>query len=304
VDDHGVIIDRRAGRISTETCEELTRLLGQIEIDGAEIIVLPVAEHRFALVLRGQNLFADLARSDPGYTGEIPPPVAARSQRAGRTAQIVNQFISRARDLLAEKHPANMVITRGYSSLPQLPKMPEVYKLNPLAIASYPLYRGVARLVGMQVVSKPKDLQEEIEQLQRYYDDFDFFFVHAKYADTKGEDGDFDAKVAVLEEIDSHLKPLADMSPEALIIAGDHSTPAVLSGHSWHPVPFTLVSPWGRVDSSDAFSESACARGCLGTFPAMDVMPLAMAHALKLTPDGLAFFRTACKMRRRPCVLR
>jgi 2,3-bisphosphoglycerate-independent phosphoglycerate mutase len=286
VDDRGIITDRRAGRLSTEKNTELCRSLNNIAIDGAEISVLTVKEHRFVLILRGEALSPELADSDPQQPGVAPKKVEALSPQAQRTADIANEFISQARSLLQGKTPANMVLLRGFSHCPDIPTIPEIYKLNPAAIATYPMYRGLAKLVGMQILPGGKNITEQLNSLRRYYADYDFFFVHFKNTDARGEDGDFRAKVQAIEELDNALPSLLSLDPEVLIITGDHSTPATLAMHGWHPVPFMLKSKWCRPDNVAEFSERACLAGGMGRFPATEIMPLAMANALKLDKFG------------------
>jgi len=286
LDDKGIIADRRAGRISTEKNIELCRSLDNIAIDGAEISVLPVKEHRFVLILRGEALSPELADSDPQQAGLAPRKVETLSPQAQKTARIVNEFVSQARSFLQGEAPANMVLLRGFSRRPDIPPIPDIYKLKPAAIATYPMYRGLARLVGMQVLPGGESITEQLNSLRRYYADYDFFFVHFKSTDARGEDGDFRAKVQAIEELDNALPSLLSLDPEVLIITGDHSTPATLAMHSWHPVPFMLKSKWCRPDNVTEFSERACLAGGMGRFPATEIMPLAMANALKLDKFG------------------
>jgi 2,3-bisphosphoglycerate-independent phosphoglycerate mutase len=286
VDDKGIITDRRAGRISTEKNTELCRLLNNIAIEGAEISVLPVKEHRFVLILRGKALSPELADSDPQQTGLASKKIEALSPQSQRTAKIANEFVSQARSQLQHKSPANMVLLRGFSRRPDIPSIPEIYKLKPAAIAIYPMYRGLARLVGMQVLLGGENITEQMNNLRHYYADYDFFFVHFKSTDARGEDGNFRAKVQAIEELDNALPSLLSLDPEVLIVTGDHSTPATLAMHSWHPVPFMLKSKWCRHDNVAEFSERTCLAGGMGRFPATEIMPLAMANALKLDKFG------------------
>jgi 2,3-bisphosphoglycerate-independent phosphoglycerate mutase len=286
VDDKGIIIDRRAGRLSTDKNTELCRLLNNIAIDGAEISVLPVKEHRFVLILRGEALSSELADSDPQQAGLSPKKIEALSPQAQRTAEFANEFMSQASSRLQHEPSANMVLLRGFSRRPDIPTLPEIYKLKPAAIATYPMYRGLARLVGMQVLPGSESITEQLDNLRRYYDDYDFFFIHFKNTDARGEDGNFRAKVQAIEEIDDALPGLLNLNPEVLIVTGDHSTPATLASHGWHPIPFMLKSRWCRPDNVAEFSERACLAGGMGRFPATEVMPLAMANALKLDKFG------------------
>jgi 2,3-bisphosphoglycerate-independent phosphoglycerate mutase len=286
VDDKGLITHRRAGRLATDKNAKLCRLLNDITIEGAEISVLPVKEHRFVLILRGEALSPELADSDPQQLGLAPKKIEALSPQAQKTAEIANEFVSQARILLHGEAPANMVLLRGFSRRPQIPSLPEIYKLKPAAIATYPMYRGLARLVGMKVLTAGENITEQLNSLRRYYAEYDFFFVHFKNTDTKGEDGDFRAKVQAIEELDNALPDLLSLDPDVLVITGDHSTPAPLAMHSWHPVPFMLKSKWCRPDNVAEFSERACLAGGMGRFPATEIMPLAMANALKLDKFG------------------
>lgn len=286
VDAEGIITDRRAGRIPTEKSTELCRSLNNIAIDGAEISVLPVKEHRFVLILRGEALSPELADSDPQQVGLAPKKVEVLSPQAQKTARIANEFVFQARSFLQGEDPANMVLLRGFSRRPNIPPISEIYKLKPAAMAIYPMYRGLARLVGMRVLQGGENITDQLNSLRRYYADYDFFFVHFKNTDARGEDGDFQAKVQSIEELDNALPSLLNLDPEVLIITGDHSTPATLAMHSWHPVPFMLKSKWCSPDDVTEFSERACLTGGMGRFPATEIMPLAMANALKLDKFG------------------
>jgi len=286
IDDAGLVTDRRAGRISTEKCAELCRLLDGETIDGVKVIVSPVREHRFIAVFRGDGLVPDISDSDPQQTGVAPLSVTAASAQAGGVADIANRFISAAREALAEQQPANMILLRGFSCLPQMPTMGEIFKLKPAAVASYPMYRGLAKLVGMDVLETGAGIDDEIAVLKRGYADYDYFFVHVKGADSAGEDGDFERKVSVIEEVDRALPGLLEVEPDVIIVAGDHSTPALLKGHSWHPTPALLRSRYCRPDEVTRFTEAACCRGGLGRLPAAQIMLLAMANALKLNKFG------------------
>ncbi len=287
IDSKGLVTDRRAGRISTEENAKLCKKLSHnIKLQGAELFVVPVKEHRFLLVLRGEGLTGDAGDSDPEQVGVVPLNVVAHSPKGKKTARLANEFIAEAKADLADSHPANMVLLRGFSQHPNLPTLNETFKLNPAAIAVYPMYRGLAKLVGMKILNAGATIEEEFDTLIKHYAEHDFFFIHVKKTDSTGEDGDFDAKVRALEELDRLLPRITVLNPDVLIVAGDHSTPAMLKGHSWHPVPLVLYSKWCRADHVREFGETACASGGLGKFPAVEVMPLAMANALKLTKFG------------------
>jgi 2,3-bisphosphoglycerate-independent phosphoglycerate mutase len=286
VDDRGVITHRRAGRISTDKNTVLCRLLNTITIAGAEISVLPVREHRFVLILQGEVLSPEVGDSDPQQIGQAPKKIEALSPQAQKTADIANEFVSQASNLLKGKDPANMVLLRGFSRRPHLPSISEIYKLKPAAIATYPMYRGLARLVGMKVLPGGEGITDQLNSLQRHYAKYDFFFIHFKTTDARGEDGDFQAKVQAIEELDKALPALLSLDPDVLVVTGDHSTPATVAMHSWHPVPFMLKSKWCRPDGVAEFSEQACLAGGMGRFPATEIMSLAMANALKLDKFG------------------
>ena len=286
VNDQGVITDRRAGRITTDKCTVLCKLLGQITLKDVEPFVSPVKEHRFSFVLRGKELRSELGDTDPQRTGLAPYPAKHTKMIAKHTADIVNEFISKAKGILAKHHPANMILLRGFSKLPDIPSMREIYKLTPAAIASYPMYKGLAKLVEMKIFSADGGIKEELNVLADCYSEHDFFYIHVKGADSAGEDGDFKRKVGIIEQVDSALPQLLNLKPEVIVVTGDHSTPALLKGHSWHPVPVLLYSQWCRPDSVEEFSESACIAGGLGRLSAADIMPLAMANALKLIKFG------------------
>ena len=199
---------------------------------------------------------------------------------------MARQFIERAGKVLAEHHPANMILLRGFARRPHWPTMNEVYKLKPAAIAGYPMYRGLAKLVGMDILETDSNIENEVSVLRENYAKYDFFFLHVKQTDSAGEDGDFDRKVRVIEQVDRAVSELLSLEPDVIVVSGDHSTPARLKGHSWHPVPVLLYSRWCRPDSVSQFGESACLSGGLGRLPATQIMPLAMANALKLTKFG------------------
>jgi 2,3-bisphosphoglycerate-independent phosphoglycerate mutase len=286
VDEAGRVTDRRAGRISTDTCAELCDVLREIKLPDVELFVEPVREHRFLLVLRASGLDGRLSETDPQRLDVEPPPVQALAPEAESTASYVNQFIQEAKRILAGHHPANMLLLRGFSKHPSLPCFEDVFRMRAAAVAVYPMYRGLAKLVGMTILPTGVTLEDELETLQAHWEEFDFFFLHYKRADAAGEDGDFEAKIAALEAADAVIPSLREMEPDVLMVAGDHSTPSMLAAHSWHSVPFVLCSRWCRADRNEEFNESACAAGALGTFPATEVMPLAMANARRLTKYG------------------
>jgi 2,3-bisphosphoglycerate-independent phosphoglycerate mutase len=286
VDAEGKITDRRAGRIPTEVCVKLTDRLRSIKLPGVEVLVEPVQEHRFVLVLRGPGLSGRLSETDPQALGKPPLPVRALEPAAERTAELVNSFVEQARRLLADAAPANMALLRGFDRLPDLPRFPEVYGMRAAAIAAYPMYRGLAKLVGMDVIKTGKTYADEIATLREHWQAYDFFFVHYKDTDKAGEDGKFDAKVEALERFDGFVPAVRELKPDVLVVTGDHATPSVLAGHGWQPVPVLLWSRYCGADPVSTFTERACATGTLGTLPAHHLMPLVMANALRLTKFG------------------
>lgn len=287
LDDDGRVTDRRAGRISTETNEELCELLREIEIDGADVHIRTVKEHRMLFVLRGADLSDEIEDTDPQQTGKKPLDPLALSQRAERTSKLVREFLDKASQKLADRAPANGLLLRGFAQQPEWPTFEEAFGLRSAAIASYPMYRGVASLLGMDTLEGPASLQEKFAIARDHWDDYDFFFIHKKSVDSRGEDGDFEAKMRSIEEADEQLQGLLDLDPDVVLVTGDHSTPAQLAYHSWHPVPVVLWSEHCRADAVETFGERACLSGALGArLPAIDLMPLALANALRLEKFG------------------
>jgi 2,3-bisphosphoglycerate-independent phosphoglycerate mutase len=286
VDGEGRTTDRRAGRISTDLCVKLCEGLRKITVDGAEIVIEPVKEHRFVLILRGDGLSGAVSETDPQALGVPPLPARALEPAAERTAAAVNQFVERARQLLRDAAPANMVLLRGFDRQPDIPLFPETFRLRAAAVAAYPMYRGLARLVGMDVLDTGSTFADEIATLKRHWDSYDFFFLHYKDTDKAGEDGDFDAKVDALERFDARLPDVLALRPDVLAISGDHSTPSILAAHGWQPVPALVASAYCGADHVSRFTERDCAGGALGLVPAQDLMPVLMANALRLAKYG------------------
>jgi 2,3-bisphosphoglycerate-independent phosphoglycerate mutase len=287
VNAQGLITDRRAGRVSTDENARRCELLRQIKLPGVQVFVEPVREHRFLLVLRGEGLAGGLSESDPQREGVKPLPVRALRPEAEATAALLNDFIAQSQSILAAHPPANMLTLRGLDKRPAMPSIAETCRFRAAAIAAYPMYRGLAKLVGMQVLATGATFADELETLKKSWDGFDYFFIHFKAADSAGEDGDFQAKMRALEEIDGYIDDLHALQADVLMIGGDHSTPATVAGHSWHAVPFLFhAKTFARHDVTEGFNERACRNGVLGTFPAKDVLSLAMAHAGRLTKFG------------------
>lgn len=287
VDGNGNITDRRAGRIPTEECARRVEILRQIQIPGVKIFVEPVKEYRFVLVLRGEGLEEGIPDNDPQLTGVPALPIRAENPQAEKTAEVLRQWWAEANRLLADHAPANSCLLRGISKDPGLPRFPEVYKMRSAAVAVYPMYKGVARLVGMDVIEHTAETPaQEFEVVRQNWDKYDFFFVHIKKTDSYGEDGKFPERVHVIETVDEALPILLDLKPDVVVITGDHSTPAALKRHSWHRVPVLLAADTARFGKPDKFGEAACVTGTLGSIRHVDIMPLALAHALRLGKYG------------------
>ena len=286
VDGDGLLVDRRAGRIPTEFSAPLCERLDKIEIDGVQIDVFPVQDYRFVLRLRGEGLSELISETDPQVTGAAALPVKPLTPEAKRTAELVNEFVSQASKLLAEEERANMVLLRGFAQMPNLPPMNDAYQLNTAGIAAYPMYRGLAEVAGMKVIPTGRTFGDELETLRQNFDNHDFFFIHYKPADAAGEDGDFDAKVKCLEDLDPFIPQIRELNPDVFLVAGDHATPAIMAAHSWHPVPFMLHSKLTRGEGVPRFNERTCAQGSVGSILATQVMLLAMSHAGKLQKYG------------------
>lgn len=286
VDKNGNITDRRAGRIPTEKCAELCALLSGINLPGIKLFVQPVKDHRFLVVFRSHGLPPNLEDTDPQKLGVPALDPKALDKPSAESARVVESFVKQARSRLAGQHPANMILLRGFSSLPHVPALGEICGLRTAAVAAYPMYKGLARLLGMTVFNSGPDFNVEMKVLKEHYGAFDFFFVHFKKTDAAGEDGDFERKVAAIEEFDAGIPKVVSLQPAVLAVTGDHSTPAALKSHSWHSVPFLLSSRWCRPSHIIKFGESDCARGNLGIFPAVSIMPMLMAHAQRLNKYG------------------
>ncbi|RJQ43955.1 MAG: 2,3-bisphosphoglycerate-independent phosphoglycerate mutase [Nitrospiraceae bacterium] len=289
---NGIITDRRAGRIPTGKSKELTEKLQKelSSIDEAELIFAPGMEHRFAVLIRfPEPLEADAAMisdTDPQKEGKAPLYPSALAKNSESVSRIAEKLINKAHDILKNETKANYILTRGFSSMPHIPNFDEAFGLNALAIATYPMYRGLAKLVGMDTPALEGSVEDEIRFLKQKYNDHDFFFMHVKKVDSYGEDGNFKGKAARIEEFDKLLPQILELKPDVLVITGDHSTPSIMKGHSWHPVPVLINSPYVLGKICDAFSERQFVKGELGIFPAVNIMPLALAHAGRLKKFG------------------
>ena len=286
VDSSGSLVDRRAGRIPTELSAPLCERLDRIELPGVKIDIFPVQDYRFVLRLRGDGLSESITETDPQITGVTALEVRPIEPAAAKTAELVNEFVRQAGGLLAEEERGNMVLLRGWAQLPSLPPMGDVYRLNPAGIAAYPMYRGLATVASMEIIPTGHTFADEVETLYQNYDKHDFFFIHYKPADAAGEDGDFDAKVEALENLDPFIPRIRELNPDVFMVAGDHATPAIMAAHSWHPVPFMLHSKLTGGEGVPAFNERDCGRGSIGSIPATNVMLLALSHSGKLNKFG------------------
>jgi 2,3-bisphosphoglycerate-independent phosphoglycerate mutase len=287
LDGAGNITDRRAGRIpDDEAAEVVQRLREGVDIPGVEVALVPEAQHRVLVVLRGEGLDARVSDTDPQKTGVPPLTAEAEAPEAKRAAEVVAELDAQVRALLADHPKANALLLRGFDSHRELPSMQQRYGLSPAAVAIYPMYRGIARLVGMEILPKAADLDGQVALLREHWDRFDYFFLHHKYTDSAGEDGDFDRKVAAVEALDAAIPAIRDLGPDVLVVTGDHATPSQMAAHSWHPVPALM---WGeRVgrDGMERFGERWCAGGGLGLRPTKDLLPITLAAAGRLAKYG------------------
>ncbi len=289
IDENGLITDRRAGRIPTEESVEVVKLLENVKIPGVEVFAKPVKEHRFVVVSPGEGLGGNVADTDPQKVGAKPLDPVAKDAESEKTAQVAKEFFNQAVEILKGQPKANCLTMRGFAKKPSLPTYKELYGLDAAAIAVYPMYKGLASLVGMELVGSPASLQEEVEVLKENWNKYDFFFLHFKYTDSRGEDGNYEEKRKMVEELDKVMPEIASLigPNDCLIVTGDHSTPAKMASHSFHPVPTMIVSDLARTDSCQKFGETEANNfGGLGHFQAIHLMPLAMAHANRLGKFG------------------
>ncbi len=288
LDPEGRVADRRAGRISSEECVRLVRKLQEAipSVEGVQVILKPGKEHRFVVIFRGEGLGDKLPDTDPQKEGLFPVEPRGGDFPSRFTARVVKAFLQRAREVLRDEPRANGILLRGFSSIPNVQPFPGRYRLHPLALASYPMYRGITRILGMDT---PMDLQtfdDELRLLKQEYERYDFFYIHFKDPDKAGEDGDFEKKVERLEEADRRLPEILDLEPDVLVITGDHATPTLLKSHSWHPVPLLIHSRVSGRDRVSGFNEAECRRGSLGILRAVEIMPLILANAKRLKKFG------------------
>ncbi len=288
--ENDIVIDRRAGRIPTEESRKLVEKLGEYitEIDGVKIKLYPGKEHRFVVIFSGPDLSDAVEDADPQKNG-LPMKWAKPKNdtpQAKKTAEIANKFIKKVREIVKYEPKANGCLLRGFAMPPDIPSLSELYGIKCAALAIYPMYKGLAKLVGMDLIEVGQTHKELFEKLKEVWNDYDFFFVHIKYTDSRGEDGDYEAKLKVIEEIDGYIPEILSLKPDVLVITGDHSTPSQMKTHSWHPVPMLLHSKYVRPDGAIAFGERECARGILGNLEAKKLLGLMLAHAQRLTKYG------------------
>lgn len=288
IDTKGLLTDRRAGRIPTEECVRLCELLNSKikKVDDVKVIIKPGEQYRFVVVFRGKKLDGHIKDTDPQVTGVKSLPAVAASASSKPTALIANKFIAKANQVLKNEAKANSILMRGFSVLPHVPSMSERFELKPVCIASYPLYRGVASVVGMDVLNTGMEIADEFQTLKENWSKYDFFFIHIKKTDSYGEDGNPDGKMKILEEVDKHIPMLRELNPDVIMVTGDHSTPPPMKSHSWHPVPFMIHSKVCSFDDAQAFNETECSKGQLGNFHSYYIMELALANAGKLKKFG------------------
>ncbi len=282
------VVDRRAGRIATEKSALLVQTLSEAikDIDGVQVRFSPGKEHRFVAVFSGDGLSEDVADADPQQDGRVMRWATPTSPKGKKMAEVANAFIRQVAEVLKGESPANGCLLRGFSSAPDIPHMSDLYKIKPVAVATYPMYKGLSKLVGMEVVEAGETLEQLFESLKRLWAQHDFFYLHVKYTDSRGEDGDFAEKTRVIEVVDGLLPRLLDLAPDVLAVTGDHSTPSVMSGHSWHPVPYLLASPFVRYGDSKRFTERECRVGAGYRMAGSKLIGLMLAHARRLEKFG------------------
>ncbi len=288
----GIVTDRRAGRIATEKSKKLTEMLQKEipSIGNVKVILAPGKEHRFAAILRFPDLVgpdaAAISDTDPQKEGLQPLKPIPLTESAVSISKTVERLIQRSQQILENQDMANFILIRGFSCLPNIPTFEEAFGLKSLAIAVYPMYRGLARLIEMDAPTLDGSVADEIDFLKKRYNEYNFFFLHIKKVDSCGEDGNFEGKAAEIEAFDKLLPKILELKPDVLIITGDHSTPALMKSHSWHPVPTLLYSPFVLGKTSNAFTERECLKGELGIFHTYNLLPLALANSLRLKKYG------------------
>ncbi len=291
LDGNGIITDRRAGRIATEICQELCEILSKKikKVGDVEVIIRPGKEHRFVVIFRGKGLHGPLTSTDPNREGQpllTAHPVDAKNPRQKKTAKAVAEFYKKALPLISSHPKANGFLLRGIAHQPDIPLFEQRYQMRAAALAVYPMYKGLAQLVGMTKIEGPQTIAEQFERYLAEYNNYDFFFIHFKYTDKYGEDGNFLAKAKAIQDFDAALPILLRQMPDVLAITGDHSTPAPMKGHSWHPQPVLLHSKYSGSDKLERFTETGANMGSLGVFEAKYLIRYMQANAKMLDKFG------------------
>ena len=291
LDKAGLVTDRRAGRIATEICEELCALMAAKikKVGDVEVTIKAGKEHRFVVIFRGKGLEGPLTDADPNREGFAIPEVHPRDPKSAKQkkmAKLIADFYKAALPIIAKEKPANGFLMRGIAHQPEIPLFEDRYKLKPAALAVYPMYKGLSQLVGMTKIEGPQTIAEQFHRYVKEYDNYDFFFIHFKYTDKYGEDGNYEAKKKAIEDFDAALPILMNKMPDVLAITGDHSTPATMKGHSWHPQPVLLHSKVSGSDKLDRFTETGANQGSLGVFEAKYLIRYMQANAKALDKFG------------------
>jgi 2,3-bisphosphoglycerate-independent phosphoglycerate mutase len=288
IDSEGRVTDRRAGRIPDETNRKMCEKIREISIPGIEFFIETEKDHRAALILRGGQFSEEISETDPQKTGVPPLEVKPLdgSSIASKTADLLNDFLLNVKTKLSPEHPANMILLRGFSLFTKIPSFRDIYGLNACAIAGYPMYRGLARLAGMDVAEVESGVKPQFDKLKELWEKYNYYFVHIKYTDSYGEDGNFNKKVSVIEEVDKNIGKILELKPDVFVLTADHSTPSVSKSHSWHPVPVLIKSRWSRKSSIRKFGETELLKGTLGMINSLDLMMLIMAHSGRLAKFG------------------
>ena len=286
LDDQGHVADRRAGRIETSVNQELVAKLNALEVAGVELEFATESQHRAVLIIRGAYLSPAVQETDPQAVG-VPPlepePLNATAQHTSAVLRLVTEAV---RECIRHESPANFVLMRGYAGLPELQSLHSLYGLQPVCLATYPMYKGLARVAGMAVVDGLDTADDQMAAVADVWNEYDYYFIHHKAPDARGEDGDFDAKAAAIEALDRRLPALLELGPDVLVVTGDHSTPSLLRQHSWHPVPCLFWGGCVLPDTVQSFGERACGQGSLGVFPAQSIMGLMLAQGGRLQKFG------------------
>jgi 2,3-bisphosphoglycerate-independent phosphoglycerate mutase len=288
VNEQFLVTDRRAGRIPDDINQKMCDKIREISLPGVEFFIETEKDHRAALIFRGREFSENISETDPQKTGVSPLEVNPLddSDTSVATAKLLNQFLEKVKDKLKNEHPANMILIRGFALYTKILSFNELYGLNACSIAGYPMYRGLSSLAGMEVIDVESGVAPQFNKLREVWGKYDFYFVHIKYTDSFGEDGNFDKKVGVIEEVDTHIEKIVRLKPDVFVITADHSTPAIYKAHSWHPVPVLIQSRWSRESGVSHFSERNLQTGSLGLMNTVDLMSLVMAHSGRLAKFG------------------